>query len=140
MRKCQSRFIMQMFGSLPRLSSLVTWLGDSLKQHTEILFLLPIDVICRCHNDMRYVINWIHELVLIHVFMHKPVDWQYVVNLNCYCVFCKNQKTPSLRLLWKGHNNNIRFQTKDDVIVKPNGTVMKSFDPRGNHTLKVRMV
>ena len=70
------------------------------------------------------------EVSFLHGLMRKLVEYQYVVNLNC-CVSIlqksKNIISQIISPLWKGCNNKIRFQTKDDVIVKlvePYGSVL----------------
>ena len=59
--------------------------------------------------------------VSFHRLTRKPVEWQYVLNLNCCLPLLQKFKdalSQIIRSLWKGRNNKIRFQTKDDFIAR----------------------
>ena len=111
-------------------------------QDTALLFLL-LNVSCLCNNVMGYVTNdsgtdrFLQESFL-HRLMRKPIEWKYVVNLSLFLLRKSKDASQIIRSLWKGGNNRIRFQTKDDVTARPNGTERERFEPRGNDNLKLR--
>ena len=71
---------------------------------------------------------WLHQL--------KYNTWR--VYTRCLSLLQKSKDIfyQIISSLWKGHNNKIRFQTKDDVIARPDGTVRKRFELRGTNNLK----
>ena len=64
---------------------------------------------------------------------------QHTKDLICFVL--QNFKGFSFQIassLLQGHNNKIKFQTKDDVSIRPAGTVLKRLESTGNDNLKLR--
>ena len=88
---------------------------------------------------MGYVTNWIQELTVFtskfyYELMRKPAEWQYTRRIWVVYLFANIHGRYSfsqiISSLWKGRNNKIWFQTKKDVIARPDGIAMKRFEPR----------
>ena len=79
-------------------------------------------------RDLSFILSWLImiwvtyklnletegflQVIFLHGLMRKPVEWYYVVNLNCcLSLFQKSKDTShSIGSLWR--NNKIRIQTK----------------------------
>ena len=58
--------------------------------------------------------------------------------LLCKKIGFKDTSQNYLSIMERSRYNKIRFQTQDDGVERPDGTVLKRFEPRGNDKLKLR--
>ena len=74
------------------------------------------------------------SLVSFHGLMIKSIGWQYMKNLrSCLCLRRKVKDISQIiASFWESnnHDNRFRFQTKDDVIARPDGIERNRFQQK----------
>ena len=81
------------------------------KQNITLLFLLWIDMAGLCFQEVVCFLHWL---------MCKPLQWQYMVTLNCCLSLLQKPNdtfTHKNSILWKGgHNNTIKSDSKQKIM------------------------